>query len=166
MTHNAVAEDRRPRPIAVGIVVAGAVAALPATWWVLGRLDKSGAWITDPDYAVNPPQIDRTLAHAIGAGSLVAFLIGTAVLVGTIRSGRWRRCVAGVFAPAVAGFAYVGMAAHVMTAPVIGANIGAGLIVMAGLPVCVLLLGVGTAAGRACRRLSDPPPPPHAAVLD
>ncbi len=124
--------------------------ALPACWWVLGRLDGSGAGIVDPDYAVQPPEIDATLAHLIGAGSTTIAVVTLAALLASVLRRRWRPCVAGIFLPMAAGFGYAGMAAHVATAPVVGANIGAGLMLLGAVPLGIVLVVV---AGISTRRL-------------
>jgi hypothetical protein len=134
------------------VLAAAATATFPATWWLLGRLDNSGAWIIDPDYAVQPPQFERGLTHLVGAGSVaVVMLVITAAVVMTMQ-GRWRLCVAGVLLPWLAGFAYAGMAGHVMTTPVIGANIGAGLVLMGAVPVGIGLVSLMAVSLKACWR--------------
>lgn len=155
--HDEVMTDepgRRGRPTALEAVglAAGAATAFPATWWMLGRIDQSGAWITDPDYAVQPPQIDRGLAHVIGAGSTALAAAALAVVVVFLARGRWASCVAGIVLPLMAGFAYAGAVGHVATAPGIGANIGFGLMVFAALPIGVLLLVVMAFSLRAWSR--------------
>lgn len=112
----------------------------------------SGDWITDPDYVIRPPQVNRLLAHGIGAASLVVLLSGILVLTSRTASGRWRACSWGVFGSVAVGLAYAGLAAHIVTAPVVGANIGAVLVVVAGLPVALVVLTVGIRALRVCLR--------------
>ncbi len=128
------------------LMLAGMAATFPATWWVLGRFDHSSDWIVDPDYAVPPPQIPRSLAHAIGIVSVLLAIMGFGTLVNLVRTNRWPSHLVGINWPGFAAAAYVGMAAHVITAPGIGANIGAGLVVLATGPVAVILLMISLAS--------------------
>lgn len=137
-------------PAELVALAVGSAMALPACWWVLGRLDDSGAGIVDPDYAVQPPEIDAMLAHLIGAGSTTIAVVTLAAMVASVLRGRWRPCIAGVFLPMATGFGYAGMAAHVATAPVVGANIGAGLMLLGVAPLGIVLLVV---VGISTRRL-------------
>ncbi len=154
-------ERHAPRPPQLGLpsrvaaivtVVVAAVAAFPATWWTLGRVDHSGDWIVDPDYAIRPPIIDRTLAHAIGAGSAVLVCVGVGVLVSMVVMRRWPPCALAAAAIAIAPAGYGGMAGHMLTAPVIGANIGAGLVALGAGPLGLVLLVATVFTRRACRR--------------
>lgn len=135
----------------IALVVLGVVATFPATWWVLDRLDNEGDWIVDPDYAIHPPNIDPGHAHTIGVISLLAVAIAAAVLTAMIRSGRWRPCALGLVLSATLAFTYAGLAAQVMTAPVVGANIGAGILLLCAFPVGVCVILFTTVASRACR---------------
>ncbi len=133
-------------------IVAGMASSAPATWWVLGRLDRSNDWIIDPDYVIPPPQVPRALAHAIGGLALVLALWGLVSLLKLARSNRgpWRTI--GMWGPGFVAAAYLGLASHILTAPGIGANIGAGLVVFAALPVGLLLLVISLVAALAGRR--------------
>ncbi|MEZ5229342.1 MAG: hypothetical protein R2710_22590 [Acidimicrobiales bacterium] len=98
------------------------------------------------------------VAHVIGAGSTLLAVLTIFVVAGSIASGRWCRCVAGVFGPLGAGFAYAGMAGHVLTAPVIGANIGAGLVMLGAVPAAGTLISIISISWRACMRTHDSAP--------
>ena len=64
-----------------------------------------GVWITNPDYAIQPPQIDSGVAHLVGAVSMAVAMLAIAAVVVMTMQGRWRRCVAEAFLPWLAGFA-------------------------------------------------------------
>jgi hypothetical protein len=115
------------------LVVAG------SAWWQLGDLSEVPL-SAEPDYAMRPPQIPAGVETAAGVGCLVV----TVAVLGSLVWASARRRVTGrwwlVAAPtALAGYA-LGVIARVMTAGVIGANIGAGLAVMFIGPVVVVLL--------------------------
>ncbi len=156
----AAAKPRLPTSLEWVALTAGSIAALPATWWLLGRLDDAGESIVNPDYAVRPPQIDRTLAHAIGGAAVGIAVVALALLFVAVVRGRWHGCVAGLVIPLTAGAAYAGLMGHVMTAPVIGANIGAGFVAAGAVPVWFVVVGVMESSWKDCRRIARRAPPP------
>lgn len=120
-------------------VCMGALAAFPAVWWVLGRLDHSGDWIVDPDYAIQPPQVDRTLTHLIGVLAVVAVVASGALLSWNLASGHIANLRTRPVISLALASAYMGLTAHVATAPDIGANIGFGLLVLGAVPILFVL---------------------------
>lgn len=120
--------------------VAAAVVSLPAaaltTAWLAGDLSYRGPE-TDLDYAVQPlPVGDATLAAA-GVFGVVVLLAAVAVVV--LRAGRaWP-----VLACLAAAGVLIGGGYRVLTAGVVGANIGAGLVLLFGLPAMLALLLTG-----------------------
>ncbi len=118
----------------------GIPAAFPATWWLISLVDQSGDEIVDPDYFVRPPDLSSSTELVVGAVALVLCLAGIAAIAYMISTGRWHLSVAGFTLAPLAAFAFAGMTAQVLTAPTIGANIGAGLLLLL-VPVVV----VGTA---------------------
>lgn len=121
-----------------GVVPAAAavlVLATPvATWWVVG--DQSTVPVTaDPDYAFRPWDISPAVARAAGFGSL-ALAIAAAVLLAwaTARrqlAARWWA----VLVPLVVVGVLAGAGWRVMTAGVIGVNIGAGFYLLFVVPL-------------------------------
>ena len=115
---------------------AALVAAVPvAAWGLLGRQDASEVPASELDYAFRPFDVPDTTAAVIGAIALLLAAAGAALLVRDSRRGRLDRRWWQVLAPlAVAGL-MLGVGWRIMTAGVIGANIGAGLAVFLGGPV-------------------------------
>lgn len=123
-----------------------------AVWWLVGdltdgrarRLAAEGVAL---DYAVRPVSLGPAGDRIVGVLACVAAVLALGVLV---RATAVRRLDAGwwtVLAPLVAAGALVGFAGRVVTAGGVGANIGAGLMVLAGGPALVVLLVVAAVAG-------------------
>ncbi|NJP34519.1 hypothetical protein [Micromonospora thermarum] len=122
-----------------------------AVWWLVGdvtsgdarRLAAEGVAL---DHTVRPVSLGATGDRIVGVLACVAAAVALGVLVrGTVvrrLDARWWA----VLAPLVVAGALVGYAARVLTAGVIGANIGAGLIVLVGGPVLAVLLVVAAVA--------------------
>lgn len=126
------------------------VLAVPvATWWLVGPNpgDEIGSDPTlrpdDYDYLFHPPAIDATVERAGGRAAVVMVLLAVALLVTEARHGRIdRRWWPPIVAMTLVG-AIIGFAARVMTAAVVGANIGGGFMLLFGPPV-VLALVIGS----------------------
>jgi hypothetical protein len=122
-------------PAALGLVLAVPV----ATWWLVGDLSTVPVSV-GRDYAFQPWPIGLAVARVAGAGSLV---IGTVAVVVLGRAAARRvldiRWWAVLVPLAVAGF-IAGAGWRVMTAGVIGTNIGAAFVVFFGGPVVLVLL--------------------------
>lgn len=132
------------------MLAAGVVAAAPAVWWVTGLLPSEDLDGGVPDYAITPPDIGSTAELAIGliAAAIVA---GAAIALdrGT-RSGMLARGWAQIAAAAALAMGYVGLTYRVGTEPVIGANIGFGMLMLGAIPV---LGGLGVWAIQGVRSL-------------
>lgn len=124
------------------------LAAPLATWWLVGPNPDSeieaGPTVptntADFDYMFHPPSSDPAVERAVGGGATVAVLVAAIALVFTARSGRidrrwWLPIVGLVAAGAIAGFGE-----RVVTAAVIGANIGGGLVILFGAPLALALV--------------------------
>lgn len=130
-----------PRPSGWFDVLACTVAVLAVpvlVWWAVGDLSSVGA---DLDYIVRPPALDPRLAVSAVVMAAVAILTAMLVLVrrgGAVRSDRrwWL-----VITPLLAVAAGLGLAGRVFTAGGYGANIGAGLFLILGVPLLVVVLG-------------------------
>lgn len=150
---------RRPTTSAVHVsAAAGLVLATPlASWWVMDVIATSEQ-LLDPDYAFRPIQIDPTTKLLIGVMAVTVVVTAAFALVLTDPDWRFVRRWWTVVAPLLAVGAICGGGWAVMTAPVIGANIGAGLVLL-GAPPLVLALLVWAPA-RWCwllARRSEPP---------
>ena len=144
---------------------AGLVLAVPeVTWWLVGPLDTAPAR-SGLDYAFRPWPISPAEARAAGlAASVVAVVSLTALGRETIRrrmEARWWW----VLVPLLAAGFLAGAGWRVMTAGVLGSNIGAGFVVMIGGPLIAILVmwALGYGIHLAWRRkVPDSPqgPPP------
>ncbi|MFD5629630.1 hypothetical protein [Streptomyces sp. NPDC127072] len=112
------------------------VAAVPvATWGLLGRQDATEVPASQLDYAYRPLDISSGVETALGAGALLLAGVCAALLIRASRNGggldkRWW----GVLTPLVMAGLLVGAGWRVLTAGVVGANIGAGLVVLVMAP--------------------------------
>jgi hypothetical protein len=116
------------------------VLAVPvAAWWLVG--DQSTVPLSmRPDYAFRPWRIGPVAVRAAGIGSLAAGGAAAAVLIGVTLRRRLDVRWWAVLVPLLAAGFIAGAGWRVMTAGVIGANIGAGLVVLVGGPVVLGLL--------------------------
>ncbi|MEV0374746.1 hypothetical protein AB0I10_34030 [Streptomyces sp. NPDC050636] len=116
-------------------------AAVPvAAWGLLGQYDDQGLPPSELDYIVTPPDIPAGLDTTMGVVALL--LAGAAVVLlarasrrGTFEPRRWQ-----VLGPLIVAGLMIGYGWRVVTAGVIGANIGGGLVIMFGGPVVAGLL--------------------------
>ncbi|MCX5558710.1 hypothetical protein [Streptomyces sp. NBC_00038] len=117
------------------------VAAVPvAAWGLLGQQNAAELPASQLDYAFQPLGLPDGLDTVLGAVALVLAGVGATLLVRASRSGGMDKRWWGVLAPLVMAGLLVGMGWRVLTAGVIGANIGAGLVIFFGGPVVAGLL--------------------------
>jgi hypothetical protein len=119
---------------------AGLVLAFPvATWWLVGDLSTVSA-SAHPDFAFRPLDVSRGAERAAGlASALLAAVMLLMVVWFSVRhlfDARWWT----VLVPLMAAGFITGAGWRVMTAGLIGANIGAGLVVLFGSPLVAALL--------------------------
>jgi hypothetical protein len=130
-----------------GVVVATALLAFAAAGiaWSIG--DALANDITDPDYMLEPSEtlVDN---RWLILGVTVVVAVGCVVALVRLAS-RGATVNFGVVAPVVGIGVAIGGGYAVVTAPVIGANIGGGMVMM-GLPILVVFLVI--AAVKAARR--------------
>ncbi|MFJ6086276.1 hypothetical protein ACIQI8_33300 [Streptomyces sp. NPDC092369] len=118
-----------------------------ATWGLMGRQDADGFTASELDYAHRPPSVTDGTAALIGALALALVVAAGALLARADNGGALDRRWWGVLAPLVVAGLIVGAGIRVMTAGVVGANIGAGLTILFGGPAVAAL--VLWAAGRS-----------------
>ncbi len=137
---------------------AGAVAVMTTpivVWWIVG--DQSSTTL-NPDYIVKPPTISTTSELAPGLVSTVLLVASLTVLVIATRrrqlDPRWWSIVLMLMGSG----AIVGLAVRVVTAGVVGANIGGGIVILFGGPFVAVLIGWAgvSAASLVRRRRADP----------
>ena len=124
----------------MGTVVTAVVLILAtpvATWSLVGDLSEP---VADPDYLIRPVDLPRGLEILLLAASVAATLGATAYLVYQRRTRRMdRKWVPPIVLLAVAGVV-VGSGWRVLTAGVIGANIGGGMVILFGGPFVLALV--------------------------
>ncbi len=120
------------------------LAATAAIWYLVG--DQSTTSPENADYVIRPFRLSRQVERTAGIGGSLLAIAAAAVLTwASVRHDfdlRWWF----VIGPALGAGALFGFAWRVFTAGVIGANIGAGCLLMFGGPVLVLLLAWAIAA--------------------
>ncbi len=141
---------RRGRtPVLAGVV---AVSTPVAAWWLVGDQSFGGRPGEELDYAFRAPDLSGWVTPVMGAIALAAGSLALMSLLFAARrreiDGRWRGVVTLLV---VAGGLLAGIG-RVATAGVIGANIGAGLAIFFGVPLCVVLILVALLKIRQIRR--------------
>jgi hypothetical protein len=144
------------RVAAIGLAFTTPVAA----WWLIG--DQSTVPVSaHPDYRVRPFALGRTAELIVGAGALGFAIVAILWLLwASLRrfvDPRWWS----VLVPLLAAGVLLGYGWRVLSAGVIGANIGAGLVMFVICPVEIVLLAFGLARSvvllnRAHRRRLPP----------
>ncbi|MEU6076320.1 hypothetical protein [Micromonospora sp. NPDC047074] len=127
-----------------------------ASWWLIGDLTgdearRLAAEGVDLDYAVRPVSLGAAGDRIVGALACVGAVAAFAVLLRAMARRRLDRRWWRVLLPLVAAGVLVGFAWRVLTAGGIGANIGAGLMLMAGGPALAILLTVAAVAALRLR---------------
>jgi len=118
-----------------------------AVWWAVGDVSAPEATaIPDPDYQIHPFDIAPTTERVVGVGAVVLVAVSVGALVIALWSGRMHRLWWPVLLQLSLAGAVCGAGWRVLTAAVIGANIGAGLVILFGGPLVLLMLV--TALGR------------------
>ncbi|MFF9285797.1 hypothetical protein [Streptomyces griseosporeus] len=110
------------------------VGAPVAVWGLMGQQNAQGLPASELDYAFQPPGISDGTAAALGGVALVLAVAGAALLVLASLRGAFDHRWWGVLAPLTAAGVLAGVGWRVLTAGVIGANIGAGLALLVGAP--------------------------------
>jgi hypothetical protein len=143
-----------------GMLSAGAALVLGvpvAAWGLMGQQNYDGLPASELDYAYQPWDIGDGVAAGVGGLALVLAGIGAAVLVRGARRGAVDRRWWGVLGPLVVVGLMAGVGWRILTAGVVGANIGAGLLLIFGTPVAagLVLWALGRGVWLATRRHGD-----------
>jgi hypothetical protein len=138
-----------PRLAWRAFIAAGIVAVAPAMWGLAELAPNSVSADAQPDYLVRPLGLSTAARTAITIGAMSLAVAATIAFVRARRrqdvSSEW----VGVIVPLAAVSGAAGLVYSAVTEPGIGANIGGGLAVMAGIPFAVAM--VSLAAWRAVR---------------
>jgi hypothetical protein len=125
-------------------------------WWIIGDQSIPGRNHDDLNYMIEPSiLLPPWVEHTLGLTSAMVALASVRVLTHAVRQQRLdpRWCV--VLAPFVLAGLMLGAGWRVVTAGVLGANIGGGLLVMFGGPVVLVLMLGGRYPGH--RPVVGPP---------
>lgn len=118
----------------IGVVLAaaaGVVACAPATWAVASLFPTTVETGT-ADYMIDPPDLSAAARAMIGAAAAAAMAAAIAVVARAVRRGALERSWLPVTGLLAGLTAYLGLTYATITAPTVGANIGGGLLLMAG----------------------------------
>jgi hypothetical protein len=122
-------------PAALGLILATPV----ATWWLVGPLNTAPARV-GLDYTFRPWPISPVVGRAAGLAATAVAIVSLAISIwATIRrllEARWWL----VLLPLLAAGFIAGAGWRVMTAGVLGSNIGAGFVVLFGWPLAAFLV--------------------------
>lgn len=140
-----------------GMLSAGAALAVcvpVAAWGLMGRQNHDGLPASELDHAYQPWDIGDGAAAGVGGLALVLAGAGAAVLVRGARRGAMDPRWWGVLGPLVVVGLMAGVGWRILTAGVVGANIGAGLLIVFGTPVAagLVLWALGRGVWLATRR--------------
>ncbi|GGY22236.1 hypothetical protein GCM10010384_31250 [Streptomyces djakartensis] len=111
-----------------------------AAWGLMGQQNAEGLPASELDHAYQPWGVGDGVAAAAGGVALVLAVAGAAALVRGARHGDLDRRWWGVLGPLVVVGLMAGVGLRILTAGVVGANIGAGLLIMFGSPVAAALV--------------------------
>lgn len=124
--------------MAAGAALVGGVPV--AAWGLMGQQNHDGLPARELDYAFQPWDIGDGVAAVAGGIALVLAAAGAAVLVRSSLRGAMDRRWWGVLGPLVVLGLMAGVGWRILTAGGIGANIGAGLLIIFGTPIAAGLL--------------------------
>jgi len=128
------------RQLATAAAVLIVLAAPVMTWWLVG--DQSTASPDKADYVFRPPfRFTNKAARALGTGALVVTVAAAALLISASASHSFDLRWWSVVGPLLLLGMLLALGWRVLTAGVVGANIGAGLFAFFVGPVILALVG-------------------------
>lgn len=133
---------------AAAVFVSVPALAIATAWWI-GDLSST---LDDPDYMLRPIDLSSETSWAVGFVATAACLVGAAAAVLLTRSGCCGRRLVAVLVPWWVLAVYLGLGYRIVTAGVIGANIGGGLFVLTSFVVVPFAIGSSVAVWWATRR--------------
>ena len=110
--------------------------------------------LVDPDYMWQPLEIADSAKVALGLATTAVAIAICVLLYRLLELGRLSRNWLVVFGAGGAIAAYCGLVYGVATSPVIGANIGAGIMLLFAGPFAVVIVIVALVIARTGRRTS------------
>jgi hypothetical protein len=137
-----------------GLAAALAVLAAPvAAWWLIGDQSESRVAPRNRDYVARAPHVPSWIVATAGAVALLVLVAAAAVLLQAVRHRRIARGWIGVVGLLSFAGVLVALFGRIATAGVDGANIGAGLAMIVGGPVLIVVvasaIGLGVSIHRA-----------------
>ena len=130
---------RRSGRVAAVLAAAALVLETPVlVWWLVGDMTTTPS---DPDYLIHPPHVDAATETAMGLVSLGIWVAALVVFVIACRGARLQRGWWLVLGSLLTAGAIVGWGERGVTMGVVGANIGGGIVLYAGTPIVVGLVG-------------------------
>ncbi|MDQ6696261.1 MAG: hypothetical protein M3Z46_02230 [Actinomycetota bacterium] len=112
-----------------------------AVWWIIGDQTDSSIAGDSPDHMLEPLPLSGNVELGVGVAAVAVVVACSVVLVVRAHRQAWDRLWLGPLAAAASAAVITGYGCRVVTAGVIGANIGAGMMVMFGGPLVLVLLG-------------------------
>jgi hypothetical protein len=113
-------------------------AAAVVTAWVISDLSEAGAPLTDRE--LDPLPLSPRAGAALGICATFVLVAGIAATASALRAGGRSRRIALTVMPSVGGAMFLALGYRIFTAAVHGANIGAGMWLMAGFVVVPSLI--------------------------
>ncbi|MGC4789523.1 hypothetical protein ACLQ22_17020 [Micromonospora sp. DT178] len=148
----------KPHRLTLPITALALVLGTPvASWWLIGDLTNDearrlAAEGVELDYAIRPVSLGPAGDRIVGVLACVGVVVALAWLLRATARRRLDPRWWWVLVPLVGAGVLVGLGWRVLTAGGIGANIGAGLMVIAGGPALAVLLIVAAVAAVRMRR--------------
>lgn len=100
-----------------------------SAWWLVGDFSMAEP-ASQPDYMFQPLDLAKTEELVLGTAAMAATVVAAALVVGAVRRRLVTVAELLVALPLLIAGAFCGFAWRVMTAAVIGANIGGGMILL------------------------------------
>jgi hypothetical protein len=139
------------------IVGVGVLACAPLLWWIETQLPITDVIVARPDYLIHPVALSDGAQASIGFTAFALFALAATTFLRAIVGRAISRSWIGVVVAAAAWFGYVGLVYGFATEPVAGANIGAGLGIMGGVPITLAAVALIAIYGWRLRRHTGQP---------